>query len=82
MALKDRRAQDARAGSYRDVFTAFLESHDASGWLDSSMIELRGICRDYAVGDQTVHALDQVDLAIASGEYISIMGPSGSGKST
>jgi putative ABC transport system ATP-binding protein len=46
------------------------------------MIELSGICRDYAVGDQTVHALDHVDLAIAAGEYISIMGPSGSGKST
>jgi putative ABC transport system ATP-binding protein len=46
------------------------------------MIELRAICRDYAVGDQTVHALDHVDLAIAAGEYISIMGPSGSGKST
>jgi putative ABC transport system ATP-binding protein len=46
------------------------------------VIRLTGICRDYAVGDQTVHALDHVDLAIAAGEYISIMGPSGSGKST
>jgi putative ABC transport system ATP-binding protein len=46
------------------------------------MMRLRGICRDYAVGDQTVHALDHVDLDIAAGEYISIMGPSGSGKST
>jgi putative ABC transport system ATP-binding protein len=46
------------------------------------MIQLTGICRDYAVGDQTVHALDHVDLAITAGEYISIMGPSGSGKST
>jgi putative ABC transport system ATP-binding protein len=46
------------------------------------MIELRGICRDYAVGEETVHALDHVDLAIAAGEYLSIMGPSGSGKST
>jgi putative ABC transport system ATP-binding protein len=46
------------------------------------MIELRGICRDYAVGDQTVHALDHIDLDVAPGEYISIMGPSGSGKST
>jgi putative ABC transport system ATP-binding protein len=45
-------------------------------------MELRGICRDYVVGDQTVHALDHVDLDIAAGEYISIMGPSGSGKST
>jgi putative ABC transport system ATP-binding protein len=46
------------------------------------MMELRGICREYAVGDQTVHALDHVDLTIEPGEYISIMGPSGSGKST
>lgn len=46
------------------------------------MMQLRGICRDYLVGDQVVHALDHVDLDIAAGEYISIMGPSGSGKST
>ena len=46
------------------------------------MIELRSICRNYVVGEETVHALDHVDLAIAAGEYISIMGPSGSGKST
>ena len=46
------------------------------------MIRLRGICRDYPVGDQVVHALDHVDLDVEPGEYISIMGPSGSGKST
>jgi putative ABC transport system ATP-binding protein len=46
------------------------------------MMELRGICRDYSVGGETVHALDHVDVTIQPGEYISIMGPSGSGKST
>ena len=46
------------------------------------MMELSGICREYTVGDQVVHALDHVDLTIAAGEYVSIMGPSGSGKST
>jgi putative ABC transport system ATP-binding protein len=46
------------------------------------VIKLRGICRDYEVGDETVHALDHIELDIAAGEYISIMGPSGSGKST
>ena len=46
------------------------------------MIELSNIHRDFLVGDQTVHALDDVTLDIHSGEYVSIMGPSGSGKST
>jgi putative ABC transport system ATP-binding protein len=46
------------------------------------MMELSAICREYAVGDQVVHALDHVDLKIEAGEYVSIMGPSGSGKST
>ncbi|MCP4289849.1 MAG: ABC transporter ATP-binding protein, partial [Gammaproteobacteria bacterium] len=38
--------------------------------------------RNFQVGDQTVHALDDVSLTIGDGEYVSIMGPSGSGKST
>ena len=46
------------------------------------MIELESLCRDFQVGDQVVHALDDVNLTIDSGEYLSIMGPSGSGKST
>ncbi len=36
----------------------------------------------FHMGDQSVYALNKVNLDIASGEYISIMGPSGSGKST
>ena len=46
------------------------------------MIELLEIHRDFKVGDQLVHALDDVSLTIEAGEYVSIMGPSGSGKST
>jgi len=46
------------------------------------MIELQHIQRDFQVGDQIVHALDDVNITIQSGEYISVMGPSGSGKST
>ena len=46
------------------------------------MMELSGICREYVVGEEVVHALDNVDLKIDAGEYVSIMGPSGSGKST
>ncbi len=47
-----------------------------------TVIKLEGICRDFQVGEQVVHALDHVDLMIEDGEYLSIMGPSGSGKST
>jgi putative ABC transport system ATP-binding protein len=46
------------------------------------MIRLTGINRTFQMGDQTVHALNHIDLSIASGEYVSVMGPSGSGKST
>jgi putative ABC transport system ATP-binding protein len=46
------------------------------------MINLQHIHRNFQVGDQVVHALDDVNLEIAAGEYVSIMGPSGSGKST
>lgn len=46
------------------------------------MIKLENIHRNFQVGDQTVHALDDINIQIQDGEYISIMGPSGSGKST
>ena len=46
------------------------------------MIKLEQLCRNFQVGDQVVRALDNLDVEIASGEYVSIMGPSGSGKST
>ena len=47
-----------------------------------SLIELQNIERVYERGGTAVHALAGVDLAIASGEYMAIMGASGSGKST
>ncbi|MGR9043777.1 MAG: ABC transporter ATP-binding protein [Gammaproteobacteria bacterium] len=46
------------------------------------MIELTGIHRYFQVGEQVVHALNDINLVIGHGEYVSVMGPSGSGKST
>lgn len=46
------------------------------------MIELEHIHRTFQVGEQSVHALNDINLSIGKGEYVSIMGPSGSGKST
>ncbi len=47
-----------------------------------NVIELKSVKKDYPLGATTVHALRGVDLAIAEGDFISIIGPSGSGKTT
>ena len=46
------------------------------------MIRLEKLSRKFHVGNQVVHALDEVDLEINPNDYVSIMGVSGSGKST
>ncbi|WP_342119388.1 ABC transporter ATP-binding protein [Pseudoduganella sp. OTU4001] len=46
------------------------------------MITLKGITKHYQMGDQTVHALQGVDLHIERNELVAFIGASGSGKST
>jgi putative ABC transport system ATP-binding protein len=48
----------------------------------AEQIELAAVERVFHLGDSEVHALRAVDLCIAAGEYVAVMGPSGSGKST
>lgn len=45
-------------------------------------LSLRGIGRHYQSGESVIKALDGVDIEIATGEFVAIMGQSGSGKST
>jgi putative ABC transport system ATP-binding protein len=46
------------------------------------MIELSAIRKTYRLGGTDIHALDGIDLHVAQGEFVAVMGPSGSGKST
>lgn len=48
----------------------------------NAIIEIRNLTKIYDMGATAVHALSKVDLCVATGEYVAIMGPSGSGKST
>ena len=46
------------------------------------VLDVREVGRHYGDGDEVVHALRSVTLAVEAGDHVAIMGPSGSGKST
>lgn len=47
-----------------------------------ALVELRQVSKSFRKGDETITPLDNVDLDIEAGEFVSLMGPSGTGKST
>ena len=53
-----------------------------SVFYSTPLISLRGLTKTYGRGDAAFQALRGIDLSIAPGEFVAVMGPSGSGKST
>ena len=45
-------------------------------------IEFKNVCKDYIMGEVTIHALMNTNLSIEKGELVVIVGPSGAGKTT
>ena len=48
--------------------------------LGMTAIRTRGLTKDFARGDRTVHAVQALDLDIAPGELVAVLGPNGAGK--
>lgn len=46
------------------------------------IVRVEHVWKDYMLGNQTVHALQDVSLVVAPGRFLAIAGPSGSGKTT
>ena len=47
-----------------------------------NVIEMKGVQKNYPLGNTTVQALKHIDFSVTEGDFLSIVGPSGSGKTT
>lgn len=54
----------------------------ATGVVEMPVVSARGLTKVYKMGDQSVRALDGVDIDLASGAITMVVGPSGCGKTT
>ena len=48
----------------------------------AALVEIRRLSKSYIRGDQVIPVLVDINLDVAAGDFVALMGPSGSGKST
>jgi putative ABC transport system ATP-binding protein len=66
------------------VSTHIVERAQAAGAVHRAepLVAIRNLSKYYVRGDQVIPVLVDIDLDVAEGDYVALMGPSGSGKST
>ena len=74
-------ADDHRHDMRRDIAAPPSRAGETPPTRDVA-IEARGLSLTFATADGPVHALDDIDLSIRTGEFVSLIGPSGCGKTT
>ena len=63
-----------------DAAAVSVDARDADAGL--ALVAIRNLSKYYIRGDQVIPVLVDIDLDVAAGDFVALMGPSGSGKST
>ena len=79
LMFKSKRNSRPARGSHADMRLSFEEASMPGA---PPLISARSVTKAYRTGDVVVDALRGVDLDVAAGEFLVIMGPSGNGKTT